>query len=71
MTFYHKMPSSDESFRSAIYFDGFSVFFFVCLLHFGCRGGVFVFLYIRLCVTGFVFLFVTLFVCLLFARRSG
>ena len=27
--------------------------------------------YIRLCVTGFVFLFVTLFVCLLFARRSG
>ena len=47
------------------------LFFFVCLLHFGCRGGVFVFLYIRLCVTGFVFLFVTLFVCLLFARRSG
>ena len=46
-------------------------FFLACLLHFGCRGGVFVFPYIRLCVTGFVFLFVTLFVCLLFARRSG
>ena len=30
-------------------------FFLACLLHFGCRGGVFVFLYIRLCVTGFVF----------------
>ena len=64
------MPSSDESFRSVIYFDCFSVFLGL-FASFWLQGWCVCFPLHSFVCYRVCFLFVTLFVCLLFARRSG